>query len=557
MLDISTFKGMTPAEYLERARENNQRLIDAARPNMSATLRAIADWAKTRQAQPAAAAPDVADFVVENIEPTAPPTKSRKVGRYVLPNFGFLARSTYTPVDPIETRKQVNTVVWEFKRLGVLVECRKVTASAAAVRLLCRLVKDGNKSKAADVTSKANDIALALGVPSVRITPAADEANAMAIEYPRADRLAVTLGDIAASAQGDGLLIPAGLATDGRVLVFDLAKQPHVLFSGGTGSGKTTFATSLLMALLMNKTPDAVRLSLIDIKGELAQFDGVPHLVGPIATDTAAASAALDCAIAEMDNRYNRIKATKTRDIAGYNVDNPRPMPYLVVVVDECAQLIEMDKDKTLAQLGTLARLGRAAGVHLVVGMQRPDASILDGEIKANLMGRAVFRLSSPTDSNVALGKGGAELLRGNGDGLLAVDGNQPVRFQGAYSSPEDVARIVAYWERYSAPSAVSVAPVKPDTTQPAQPAPIPAPMARVEPLQAQPAPPQPAQEVDADVERARDLIRGMDYVSATKLKAGLKCRYDRAAAVLEALVALGLVSADATGNRGHKVITA
>lgn len=561
-IDTAAVQGLTPSQFLARHRANLARIMDASRYDIDAAMGAISEWAKTRQAQPAAA-PDAADVAIENVAPVNPPTNTRKVGRFVLPNFGYLTRSAYKPVDPAEAKRQVNTIIRELDRLGVKVEARKVTASAAAVRVLCLVAKSGNKTKAADVYSKADDVALSLGVPAVRIAPALDMPDTVAIEYPRKDRQAVTLGDIVTHAAGDGLLVPAGFSTDGLPLVFDLARQPHILVSGTTGSGKTTFTTSLLMSVLMNRTPDAVKLCLIDLKGELLQFDGIPHLVGPIATDVAAADSALDWVLSEVARRQNLIKATKTRDMAGYNIDNPRPMPYLVVVVDECAQLIEANRDKTLAQLGTLARIARAAGVHLVIGMQRPDADIIKGEIKGNIPARVVFKLPSATDSNVALNRAGAETLRGNGDGLLMLtDSAQPVRFQGAYSSPEDVKRVLAYWERYSATPAapaVSVAAPKPDTTQPARPAPIPAPelvtIVNRPPIDVDRS--TPAQQVGdfvADVVRARELLQGLEYVSASKLKGLLKCRYDRAAAVLAELVAAGLVSAAATANKGQRV---
>jgi len=546
------------------------------------TAAAIAVIEKFAQAEPAQdAGPGDAVEIVEIAPVQSGIVTGKQVGPYRLPRTHLLKATEPTPVDPLLLRKQANTVIVALRNQKIDIDCRKVIVSPSAVRMLCKFVNiPGKTGRIADVKTKEQELVLALAVASLRVVfPVMDEPGMFAIEIPRRSRSVLTLRDLIETATVEDLAgalpVPIGLTTDGVYRWLDLASAPHVLVAGSTGSGKSVFIGSTLSALLMTKTPEELRLALIDVKGELNQFGAIPHLIAPVVgpeQGPAAAAMLLQHVVDEMERRSLAISKARARNIAEYNVDRAHPMPRLVVVVDEAAMLTDEndDKDSALAikgMIAKIARFARSTGIHLIIGIQRPDVSFIAGETKANLPVRVAFKLTNQTDSQTVIGKAGAEKLKGRGDGLLWLSDDDVARFQAPFISGPEVENLVFHWSRYPAPAApvvptapavtVSVEAIRTDTpapqVAPVREAPAPAPVRATAPAPV-PTVVAPVEEVDGLVAMAADLVKGQATVSARHLQRVLKVRYDTAAAVLKALVAKGILSADA-GAKGHRVI--
>jgi S-DNA-T family DNA segregation ATPase FtsK/SpoIIIE len=275
------------------------------------------------------------------------------------------------------------------------------------------------------------------------------------IEVPREQRDLVEFGEIL---DRDSLSAPLstviGVGMDGDTVTADLSKMPHLLVAGATGSGKSVFINTVLCSILALRTPDEVRMVLIDPKQvELSVYEGVPHLVRPIVTDPAEAGRALQAVVAEMDSRYQMLSQYGVRNVAEFNagVDSGRinreRLPLWLVVIDELADLMMVAKREVESSIVRITQLARAAGIHLIVATQRPSVDVITGLIKANMPSRLAFAVSSKTDSRVILDQMGAEVLTGFGDGLFVPQGaRKPIRIQGAFISSETVEGIVSMW---------------------------------------------------------------------------------------------------------------
>jgi len=304
-----------------------------------------------------------------------------------------------------------------------------VTRGAAVDRYALKL---GPGVKVRQVTSLSDDLAVALEAPHVRILTTG---GTLAVEVPAAERSIVSLSDLEPE-QDHPLRIPVGLSVDGKGVSARLDRLPHLLVAGTTGSGKSTWTTAILAHLVTHAAPADLQLALIDPKRvELSSFAGLPHLWRPTATDVGAATLLLEEALAEMEARYGQLERAGKRNVSELD---ERP-PFLVIVVDELADLIMQGGKRTEAALVRLLQVGRAAGVHLILATQRPSADVVTGLIKANTPSRLVFAVQSHTDSNVALGQSGAEKLLGQGDGLWWPAGaSQPERVQAPYCDDLD-----------------------------------------------------------------------------------------------------------------------
>ncbi|MBI2934400.1 MAG: DNA translocase FtsK [Chloroflexi bacterium] len=306
------------------------------------------------------------------------------------------------------------------------------------------------------INALANDLALALAAPSIRIESPVPGKGIVGIELPNATMGLVSLRGMIESAPFQKLRSRAKLAlalgkgAGGEAVVADLARMPHLLIAGATGSGKTVCLNTVIACLLLQNTPDEVRFMMIDPKRvELVAFNNVPHLVTPVIVDNEKAVEALRWLNKEMDNRYNKMAAAGARNIEGYN-KNRQPetaMPYLVLVVDELADLMMTASDEVERIICRLAQLARATGIHLVVATQRPSVDVITGLIKANFPTRISFAVTSQVDSRTILDTVGAEKLLGRGDMLfLPTDAAKPKRLQGCYVSDGEIERVVAFW---------------------------------------------------------------------------------------------------------------
>ena len=307
--------------------------------------------------------------------------------------------------------------------------------------------------KVSRITSLSDDIALNLAAMSVRIEAPIPGKAAVGVEIPNDKVEMVRLRDVLESqeARKHPSKIAVGLGKDnsGRYIVTDIAKMPHVLIAGQTGSGKSVCINAIIASILFRAAPDEVRLILIDPKVvELSIYNNIPHLVCPVVTDPKKAASALDWAVAEMTRRYKQFAERGVRDIKGYNKSlqpGEKIMPQMVIIIDELADLMMVSPGEVEDSICRIAQLARACGMHLVIATQRPSVNVITGIIKANIPTRIAFSVASQVDSRTMIDHGGAEKLLGNGDMLFVPNGMKSMRVQGAWVSDEEVHAIVEY----------------------------------------------------------------------------------------------------------------
>lgn len=305
----------------------------------------------------------------------------------------------------------------------------------------------------AKVTGLDNELALALAAPTLRILAPIPGESLVGIEVPNASRSSVTLGDVLPPAGSGGpLALALGKDVAGRNIVRDLDKMPHLLIAGTTGSGKSVCINSMLMSMIMRATPSEVRLILVDPKRvEMSLYNDIPHLYVPVVTEPQEAAAALAWSVSEMERRLKIFSKLKVRDIGEYNKvlrsgkagENAENLPFLVIVIDELADLMMVAAKDVETSIVRIAQKARAAGIHLIVATQRPEANIVTGLIKSNITNRIAFNVGSSLDSRVILDQTGAERLTGNGDMLyIAPEWSKPKRIQGCYVSTAEVEKV-------------------------------------------------------------------------------------------------------------------
>ena len=319
--------------------------------------------------------------------------------------------------------------------------------------------------KVSRIVGLADDIALSLAAPGVRIEAPIPGKAAVGIEVPNREISMVGLRELLESREfttpASRLTVVLGKDIAGAPVVADLGKMPHLLVAGATGSGKSVCINTLVSSILFRATPDEVKFLMIDPKMvELTTYNGVPHLIAPVVTDAKKAAGTLRWAVKEMEKRYELFAKTGVRDIARYNklcgaaVDSPdTPLPFVVIIIDELADLMMVAPADVEDSICRLAQMARAAGMHLVVATQRPSVDVITGLIKANIPSRVSFAVSSQMDSRTILDMGGAEKLLGKGDMLFfPVGAPKPVRLQGAYLSDQEVEALVGYLKEQAKP---------------------------------------------------------------------------------------------------------
>ena len=317
------------------------------------------------------------------------------------------------------------------------------------------------------VTALTDDIALALASPGVRIFAPVPGTNYVGIEVPNREHQTVLLGDVLKSAKPGPLQVAIGKDVEGNSIVSDLAKMPHLLIGGTTGSGKSVAINGMIMSILMRATPAEVRLIMIDPKRvEFTPYNGIPHLYVPVVTECKEAASALAWAVAEMERRLKEFSKMGVRNIGQYNAkifkqneeaeneqDKRDQEPYIVVIIDELADLMMNVGKEVEFSIARLAQLARAAGIHLIVATQRPSTNVVTGLIKANITNRMAFNVASGIDSRVILDQTGAENLIGQGDLLLSKpEYAKPVRIQGCFVSEDEIESVVEHLKTQGEP---------------------------------------------------------------------------------------------------------
>jgi DNA segregation ATPase FtsK/SpoIIIE, S-DNA-T family len=425
-------------------------------------------------------APSGEDLVLQSpafLDRVAGPPKQLELGlvpadqQWKLPATSCLTRKVAKPIDRRLVEKGGETLEATLLEFGVDAHLVGMTIGPTVTRYELEL---GPGVKVNKVTSLSHDIAYAMASPDVRIIAPIPGRSAIGVEVPNRQRQLVNLGDVlvdddAAAGAKPAPLHPldVGLGRDiaGKPFSVNLATMPHLLIAGATGAGKSSCINSLITSILMRATPDQVRLILIDPKRvELGQYNGVPHLLTPVVVNPKKAANALDWAVREMELRYDLLHEAGFRDISGYNAAFDRGdlrrdaheggtayerLPFIVVVVDELADLMMVAARDVETSICRIAQMARAVGIHLVIATQRPSVDVITGVIKANVPSRLAFSVSSLADSRVILDTPGAEKLIGKGDMLLVTaSSSRPQRIQGAWVEEADVHKVVAHWRR-------------------------------------------------------------------------------------------------------------
>jgi DNA segregation ATPase FtsK/SpoIIIE, S-DNA-T family len=403
------------------------------------------------------------------------------------------------------------------------------------------------------IVALTDDITLALAAQRIRIQAPVPGHNYVGIEVPNTEIVRVTLREIMESESFQkikgSLRFAVGKDVSGRPVAYDLASMPHLLIAGTTGSGKSVCVNAILCCFLMNNSPADLRLVLVDPKRvELTGYNGIPHLLAPVITDAERVVGALQWMMREMDNRYRKFSRSGVRNIQEYNTrQSAEHLPYLVIVIDELADLMMLAPEETERSITRLAQLARATGIHMILATQRPSVDVVTGLIKANFPARIAFAVASQIDSRVILDQPGAERLLGRGDMLFqAPDASAPARLQGAYVTDSEIQRLVDYWRL-----AAAAAPSSP----PAVGAPVDSLPAGV-PLKQNPLwDLNAAEATDPLTDEAIDLIRKEGRASITMLQRRMRIGYTRAARLIDSLEQKGIIGPTQPNSQVREVL--
>lgn len=469
------------------------------------------------------------------------PTTTRRPGDgsddFVLPPLSLLksnpnsASSASSDSELERTARRLQSTLEEFGLTS------RVSGWTAGPLVTTFKIEMGEGERVNKITNLQDDIQLSLASESVRIFAPIPGTSLVGIEIPNKTRQNVCLGDVLPYAQGGPLEFAIGRDSEGAPVVADLARMPHMLVAGTTGSGKSVLINAIIMSLVMRTNPEQVRLILVDPKRvEFSCYAGLPHLYVPVVTEPRQAASALQWAVTEMDRRLKVFERAGARDVKVYNrmvedgrfddqENPPKPMPYLVIVIDELSDLMMVAGKDVEASIVRIAQLARAAGIHLVLATQRPSADVVTGLIKSNVDTRVALKVSSSIDSRVILDQTGAERLMGRGDMLFRKAGGVLRRVLGAYASDAEIESVVGFIRdqrepEYHAEILSAVVPGQPGAGAGAD----------------------PAEEDDPLVWEAAQVVVDSQLGSTSGLQRRLKVGYARAGRIMDMLEQKGVV---------------
>lgn len=419
------------------------------------------------------------------------------------------------------------------------------------------------KVKVGKISALSDDLALALAAPSIRIEAPVPGKGYVGIEVPNTQTNLVSLRDVMESEAFRKIKTTLGLAlgqdVSGQAICGDLTNMPHLLIAGTTGSGKSVCVNSIICALLIQNTPDDLKFLMVDPKRvELTSYNNIPHLLVPVIVDMERVVGSLQWVTREMDERYRKFAKAGTRNIVDYNArigkEADKKLPYLIVIIDELADLMMLAPDETERTITRLAQMARATGIHLIIATQRPSVDVVTGLIKANFPARIAFAVASSIDSRVILDQPGAEKLLGRGDMLLqSPDTGQPLRMQGVFVSDVEIQRLVRYWkgargidvdsEESPQSQATPSAPMTPGAPTPIQ-----------TPMWEEDNGSKSESEDDLFDESVR-VVREMRKASITLLQRRLRIGYTRAAKLIDELEEKGIVGPAKSGAQQREVL--
>lgn len=451
-------------------------------------------------------------------------------------------------------RQQARLVEETLESLGAPVRVREINRGPVVTQFGVEplVVTNGNgketKVKVSRIAALADDLALALEARTLRVEAPIPGKGLVGIEVPNPEISLVALRDVMESekfAEFDSpLKLCLGQDVSGHPAIADLTAMPHMLIAGTTGSGKSVCINAVIAALLLQHTPASLRFLMIDPKRvELTGYDGIPHLLSKVVVEMERVTNTLQWVLGEMDGRYRRFSEARAIHIRDYNENvaprlGVKPLPYIVVVIDELADLMMMSAHETERSLCRIAQMARATGIHLIIATQRPSVDVVTGLIKANFPARIAFNVASTVDSRVILDMPGAEQLLGRGDMLfLPPDAPTPMRLQGAFVSDEELRQLVQYWKAQSRPEA---APVEKSVQRPLW-----------EDAR------QKRQEVEYEdklLPDVIDIVLNENRASISLLQRKLRIGYTRAARIMDILERHGVVGPQPSGSKAREV---
>jgi DNA segregation ATPase FtsK/SpoIIIE, S-DNA-T family len=463
----------------------------------------------------------------------SPPTKERI--EYVLPPLALLedvANPTEPGGSPAAHARNEEIIIKKLASFGIAAQISTRNAGPVVTQYEVQPAVDVRVSR---IEALADDLAMALAARSLRIEAPIPGKSAVGIEIPNQDFNIVALRrifeEVPFAASESKLTFALGRDVAGAAKAVDLAKMPHLLIAGATGSGKSVMVNAVITSLLCKSTPDDVRMILMDLKRvELASYNGLPHLLVPVITEPDRAKAALKWAVNEMEGRYRRFAGAAARNIKGYNETRADPddrMPYIVIIIDELADLMMREGKNVEDAIVRLAQKARATGIHMVLATQRPSVNVVTGLIKANFPSRIAFAMASQIDSRTILDTPGAEDLIGRGDMLYQPsDLPRPMRLQGVFVSDPEIHRVTEHWRNQIDDPHYDMGIIETDEDS----------SGSVDDLA--------DEEADRLLPDAVGVIREYDRASASLLQRRLKVGYARAARIIDQLEQRGYIGA-------------